>query len=269
MLYLYIFLALTMLAFVYMSFEAGWLKVDRVYFNKNKKALKVLQLSDIHINRLRVDPVKVKNVIANEKPDIILLTGDYIEHAYQAEKFFKFLDLILPKNGTNVFFCLGNHDYEAFLRDQQGQENFLKRMQDAGCTPLHNASVCFEKNGKKYNIIGIADMRYRKHNVDEALKSLCSDAVANIAFSHNPDVSLEIPKGKVDHLVCGHFHGGQIWAPFNIEFALLRREKLCKMGITRGLNKVNSINLYINRGLGNVVFPLRFFSRPEITVFYI
>ena len=125
-----------------------------------------------------------------------------------------------------------------------------------------------EKNSKRYNIIGIADMRYSHHNLEEAFRDCCRDSFLSLGFSHNPDIVLEIPKGRLDYLLCGHFHGGQIWAPFDLEFKVMRNEKLCKMGIKSGLHKINGINLYINRGLGNVVFPLRFLSRPEITVFY-
>ena len=91
----------------------------------------------------------------------------------------------------------------------------------------------------------------------------------NIAFSHNPDIVFKIPEGYVDYLLCGHFHGGQIWMPFNLEFRILRNEVLCKMGITRGAHKVKGINLYISRGLGNVCFPLRFLSTPEIAILYV
>jgi predicted MPP superfamily phosphohydrolase len=56
--------------------------------------------------------------------------------------------------------------------------------------------------------------------------------------------------------------------PWNLEFFLLRKDVLCKMGLRRGLHKVNDIKVYLNRGLGNVVVPFRFLSRPEITVIY-
>jgi predicted MPP superfamily phosphohydrolase len=54
--------------------------------------------------------------------------------------------------------------------------------------------------------------------------------------------------------------------PFNLEFMILRDDQLCRMGITRGLKRVNGIRVYLNRGLGNGVVPLRFLSRPEILI---
>ena len=80
------------------------------------------------------------------------------------------------------------------------------------------------------------------------------------------DIALDLPGSSFDIIFSGHFHGGQIWAPFDLEYRLLRRERLCKAGIRRGLHAVNGMRLYIGRGIGNVVFPFRFLSPPEITV---
>ncbi len=266
MTYLYI-LAVILLALLYMRFEAGFLEVKHIWFTKSVHGLKVLQLSDIHIGRLKVSAGRIREVITQEAPDVILLTGDYVETRDQVPAFMEFLATL----GTypNMYLCLGNHDYRAFRRDDRGLGDFMSQMEAAGITILHNRCVTIEKNAKTYNLIGIADIRYGHHNLEEAFSRCSEKAFASLGFSHNPDIALEIPRGKLDYLFCGHFHGGQIWAPFNLEFKLLRDEKLCKQGIKGGLHKVNGINLYINRGLGNVLFPLRFLSRPEITVYHI
>lgn len=269
MTYLLVFLLLSILILAYMWFEAGFVQINRLKFAADKNSLKILHLSDIHINLLRVSPEKVKRIIDNEKPDLIIMSGDYIARPKHIPKFLKFIDVI-KKHNTDICLCFGNHDYEAFLKDSSGGlEEYLKRIESRGITVLHNRAVLFEKNSKKYNIIGISDYRRGGYDIGKALKLCRKDAVLNIAFSHNPDVVLEVPEGKVDYMFCGHFHGGQIWLPFGLEFKVLRNEKLCKRGIRRGLHKVNGINLYINRGLGNVLLPLRFLSRPEIAVIYL
>lgn len=269
MIYLYILIALALTALVYMFFEAGFVEVKKVLFTSESNSLKVMLLSDIHINFLRVSPDKVRGIIDREKPDFIIMAGDYISRADQLPKFYSFLDAIQDKN-RRIFLCLGNHDYEAFLKDKNGGlEKYVKGVSNRGITVLNNDSYCFIKDSRRYNIIGIADYRRGGPDLEKALQNCRRDALKNIAFSHNPDVILEVPEGKVDYLFCGHFHGGQIWLPFNFEFKALRHEKLCKMGIRRGLYNIKGINLYISRGLGNVLFPLRFLSRPEITIFYI
>ncbi|MCX7843747.1 MAG: metallophosphoesterase [Clostridia bacterium] len=267
MLYFYIPLVLLTIFLIYMRFEASWLDVSRIYISEKEYNLKVILLSDIHIGRLKVSPDRIRKVIHDEKPDIVILTGDYIEHVKQMPSFLEFLHKINAVG--NMYLCLGNHDYKTFIRSKSGLDSYINAIESAGANIMHNRCVCIEKNSRKYNLVGIADMRYNRHDIDLAFKNCCNDADLSIGFSHNPDIALKIPKGKLDYLLCGHFHGGQIWAPFDLEFKVLRNEKLCKMGIKSGLHRVGEVNLYISRGLGNVCFPLRFLSRPEITVFYL
>jgi len=256
---------LGVLALVYMWFEAGNLKLKRIKFTRSKKGLKIIHLTDIHINLLRVKPYKVKNIIKKESPDFILMSGDYITRKSDIPKFINFLNEI--KCDNKIYMCFGNHDYEAFLKDKSGGlDRFMKEVEKQGVTILHDDSDVFVKRGVKYNIIGITDYRRGAHDIDKALKNCAEDGKLNIAITHNPDVVLEMPKGKIDYLFCGHFHGGQIWMPFDLEFRVLRKEKLCKMGIKRGHHRLNGVDVYISNGIGNVLFPLRFLSRPEITV---
>jgi len=257
---------LLILSLAYMRFEAGFVKVERVKFVKDANCLKIVHLSDVHINLLKVPQETIRKIIRLENPDLIILTGDYIQEARDVEKFLPFLKGIA---NDNTYLCFGNHDYSAFSEDKKGLADFIQAIRDMGIGVLHNSSVCFKKSSKKYNIIGIDDLRMGSPDVDKALENLQTDAFTNIAFSHNPDIVFHIPKNKVDYLFCGHFHGEQIWTPFHVEFMMLRDDKLCKMGIKSGLHQVNGINLYISRGLGNVCLPLRFLSRPEITVYHL
>lgn len=267
MLYLYIFLAVSLVFLIYMRIETTLLQVKRVSFTKNTQALKIMQLSDIHISRFYVSKERLRQVIADEKPDLIVMTGDYIERKKDIPKFIELLEYIGIKD--NTYLCFGNHDYKPFRNDKAGLGSYIGKIEATGAKMLLNDCISISKNSKVYNLIGIADIRYGEQNIEKALKKRSSGATANIGFSHNPDIVLEISRGELDYLFCGHFHGGQIWMPFDLEFMLLRDEKLSRQGIKSGLHKVNGINLYINRGLGNVTLPLRFLSRPEVTVFYI
>ena len=88
-----------------------------------------------------------------------------------------------------------------------------------------------------------------------------------LALSHNPDIVLHIPEGSVDLLITGHFHGGQMWMPFKLEYLLLRKDKVSRMGHIKGFSVIRNNRIYISRGLGTVLFPFRFFSVPEVTIF--
>jgi uncharacterized protein len=258
---------LIILLLLYMYVEAGLIKLEHVSFTKNKKNLKVLQMSDIHVNNLMVSIKKIQKIIESNKPDFVILTGDYISNKKHIPDFLKLLNIVKADN--IVYACLGNHEYKAFENNNEGLRTFISQMEALGVIVLQDNSSCFIKNSKKYNIIGFNDFNNRTNEVDTAINSIDPRAEVCIAISHNPEIVYKLPKGRIDYLFSGHFHGGQIWAPFNIEFKLMRNETLCKSGITRGLHKINEIELYINRGIGNICFPLRFLSRPEITIFNI
>ena len=250
----------------YMRFEAGFLKVERVFFGKSGKGLKIAHISDVHINRLKVRPDSLIALLKQEKPDIVILTGDYVEKPEQVPMFINFLKEI-RKCADDILLCFGNHDHTAFHGNSKGFMEFAGAIESAGATVLHDQSVFRAKNRRKYNIIGLADLRCGGGNAAKALETCRPDADINIAFTHNPDIVFAIPPGKVDYLLCGHFHGGQVWMPFNLEFRSLRHDRLCRMGMNKGVHKWGGIVLYISRGIGNVCLPLRFLSRPEITFY--
>ncbi|HHV59815.1 MAG TPA: metallophosphoesterase [Clostridiaceae bacterium] len=261
----YIAATVILLLISYMCYEARNPKLERIELSKSKSGLKIMQLSDIHINLLRVSPEKVKKLILKEMPDLLIITGDYIDHPRHIPDFISFLEGL--KTGVPIFLCLGNHDWRTFQYNQNGLKSFVGQIEKAGATVLENNCITIVKGRHKYNIIGFSDFKAGCIDLSTPFDRCSKDAFMNIAFSHNPDLVLALPKQKVDLFMCGHFHGGQIWTPFSLEFKTLRDDKLCKMGIRKGLHKVNGINIYINRGLGNVVFPLRFLSRPEVTVY--
>jgi len=249
-----------------MYWEASLVKLEKIYFTKSSSSLKIMQISDIHIRHLRVSSSKVKKLINKYEPDYIIMTGDYIQSPKDKNTFIKFLKEINDSN--KIYMCLGNHDYEAYRNKSAGINSFIKAIESTNAVVLNNESVTVIKHGRSYSVTGFGDFRTGNADINKALKSIDDKSYAKIAFTHNPDLVLELPVGSVDYLLCGHFHGGQIWAPFKLEFKMLRCEKLCKMGYTRGLHKINGINVYLNRGLGNVLVPFRFLSRPEITMFY-
>lgn len=266
MIFLYGFIIAVLLLLGYMYFETGWLKVERVSISDERRGIKILHLSDLHIDMLAIDAGRVRRVVKAENPDVIILTGDYINEPLHASYFLDYLRFVTK--GYRTLLCLGNHDFKAFADNRAGLDNFIKEIEALQVEVLHNRSVVIEKGSSRYNLIGIEDLRWGNPDIEKAMEGTLPD-IPKIAFTHNPDLALHIPGKIVNYLLCGHFHGGQIWMPWNLEFFLLRKDVLCKMGIRRGLHTVNDIKVYLNRGLGNVVVPFRFLSRPEITVIYI
>jgi predicted MPP superfamily phosphohydrolase len=267
---LLIIVALIIVFFAYMNFEAGWVQITRIDFRKDRtsknKCLKLLHLSDIHIEYLKVSVEKTRHIIDNEKPDAIIITGDHLISGKRAGEFISYLSFIMGDYPT--FICLGNHEYKAFRNNHAGFLRFLNDIRKTGARLLINDTAPIYKNKKRYDIIGLDDYREGIPDIETAMSSCSSDSV-RIMIAHNPDQILEMSPGQVDYLFTGHFHGGQIRMPFRFELYIRRKDKLDKKGVIEGLHTIKGINMYINRGLGNSVVPLRFLARPEISVYII
>lgn len=262
MVFVYILLFVTIM-YTYMVFETTWLKVEKLDFSKNGTGLRIMHLTDLHVYMTRISALRIRKVVEAENPDVILITGDYINKASHAPVFYKYL--YTACNGYRTIACLGNHDYRAFRLNKTGLENFIHEIETQQVDVLVNRTVVVEKDGKKYNIVGLDDLRRGTPDIDKALVG-CVPGAPRISITHNPDLILSMRSKTVDYMFSGHFHGGQIWMPCNLEFILLRDDQLCRMGLKRGLKNVNGTRVYLNRGLGNGVVPLRFISRPEILI---
>jgi predicted MPP superfamily phosphohydrolase len=231
-----------------------------------EEVLKVAHLSDLHIGRMFVSKYLIKKTILKNKPDCIVLTGDYIEKTNQIKKFIRFLEYINPYK-IPVFIVWGNHDHKVF-KNYKCYDELKAILLNMNITVLENENKVIQKNSEKYFIVGIDELFYGKPDVEKAFfGTKINDK--KIVLSHNPDMFFSIEDKRFQILLSGHFHGGQIYLPFNFEFKMLRSEILAKMKFTKGLRELNGHKIYINRGIGNVLFPFRFLSPPEIAYIYI
>ena len=250
-----------------MRFEASSLAVTRLYISKDEPVFKIIQLSDLHVGRLKISVSQLTKAMSREKPDAVVITGDLIEYEHDIPQLSKYLKMLTEY--APVYVCLGNHDYHAFSHRNKCINSLLEYLNDYSVNVLINSSSSFKKGSRTLSITGIDDLRYGNPDIDKSVSSRIINSDFSIALCHNPDTVFLLSKNDFDLVLAGHFHGGQIWTPFKLEFISLRKEKLCKTGIVKGQHYINGVRLYINRGLGNVLVPLRFLSRPEMTVFYI
>ena len=249
-------LLVSLLVGLYLLFvlPTQWLKIERVRYPLGLNC-KILQISDIHVERLRISPEKLAEVIARESPDYIFLTGDFTKRdAYlrRLERYFA----VFRDSSRPIYAVLGNHDYRLSSLD-----TLLAIMRRHGVTLLKNESV----STGDFQLIGIDD--YGTHHDDIAASfRRVDDRRPRLVISHDPNVVLAIDR-PFDYMMGGHFHGKQFNLPFL--YNLKPMGELPKRGIYKGLHRTPWGTYYISKGIGQTGFNIRLFVRSEITVHYV
>lgn len=252
-----------LLFFSYMFFEASWLKVNHHLISK-KNGLRIAIVSDLHPAFCRVSPLGVRKIILSLKPDLYIFLGDALDkpkHIKQTAKWLKTCSA-----GTNSVAILGNHDRKLFIAKPHLYKQYKKELLDAGIKLCKDGHQLLHFGERKLLLTAFNDKsKSEAIRLPETTGDHSDTEIFHIVCTHNPQLLTRLPEKYADFAVAGHFHGGQIWMPFNLEFRLFRGEALGKAGIVKGLHTINGTPTWISCGIGNVMFPLRLGARPEIT----
>ena len=230
----------------------------RIQLNRLPKAFdgfRIVQLSDIHhgpfSSREQIEQaVETANRL---QPDIIALTGDYIsKERHYAAPCAEMLGRLKARFG--VYAVLGNHDHwvdAALITDLFRAE---------GIAVLINEGMHFEKDGDAFWLAGVDDTMVGLEDLSLALAGARRDGM-KLVLAHNPIVLRRAARASVDLVLSGHTHGGQV--AIRGERSTLRgaRKRLLK-----GLGRLGNTQIYVNRGLGTVVLPIRYGCPPEISL---
>lgn len=264
----YILIILFLAAFSFLVYKAYTntkdIQINKIKINSkqalNNQSLSILHLSDMHLENISITPEELAQKIKHEKPDIIALTGDFLDRRRTIPKLVPYLQVIQelkPKFGTYAVF--GNHDYVLKEKDFTKLKDLLVQYD---CHVLQNSSETIKINNQVINIIGIDDYSTKRSDLKLAYKNV--SAGSNIILTHDPTVVLEMEGYTFDYLLAGHFHGGQICYPK--AYHLAKMGKLARKNIIKGLHMHNNSPFYISEGLGQTGFNIRIGSRPEITL---
>jgi uncharacterized protein len=231
---------------------------ERIHLNRLPQAFdgfRVVQLSDVHHGPFS-DREQIERAVdtANRlKPDIIALTGDYIskERRYAAPCA-EMLGRLKARYG--VYAVLGNHDHwtdAALITDLFRAE---------GMTVLINEGMHFELNGESIWLAGVDDTMVGLEDLSLALAGARSDEM-KLLLAHNPVVLRRAARASVDLVLSGHTHGGQVAIRSERSASGRPRRRMLK-----GLGRQGNTQIYVNRGLGTVVLPIRYGCPPEVSL---
>ena len=216
---------------------------------------RIVHLSDIHHSPFtRSEQIERAVETANRlKPDIIALTGDYISHDRQyAAPCAEMLGRLRARFG--VFAVLGNHDHwtdAALITDLFRAE---------GITVLVNQGMRFELGEEAFWLAGVDDTMVGLEDLSLALAG-ARETEMKLLLAHNPIILRRAARAGVDLVLSGHTHGGQV---------KLRSEQSAsgrpKRRLLRGLGRKGNTQIYVTRGLGTVVLPIRYGCPPEVSL---
>lgn len=230
------------------------------------RPIRIILLSDIHLGgsvMTRARLARIVRQVNTEQPDLVLLTGDFVnghaagESAAQTEHLALILSDLRSRLGTLA--VLGNHDH---WTSPDAIRTALRR---AGVTVLDNEAV---RRGP-VTILGIGDIFSGHGRPEQALAAAARLPGALVAITHSPDLAPRLP-AKVSLLLAGHTHCGQVVLP-GIG-PLLRRgprqdwRPLYEERYRCGLIREGGRTIVVTAGVGAGSAPIRIGAPPDLWV---
>lgn len=220
--------------------------------------LRVVHLTDIHHGlylplQAVLDAVELSNRL---EPDIVALTGDFITYskAY-IDPVAHVLGMLKARHG--IFATLGNHDFRV------GAEHVTRALRRVGIDVLRNHNASIRRSQHIMHIAGIEDLGY-KPDLLRALRGVPAGAPV-LLLSHNPAIIRKAARHGVSLVLSGHTHGGQLKLPMlGSIYGKLERTRF-----KAGYDAIGTTQIYVSRGIGTVVLPVRYRCPAEIPVFHL
>ncbi|CAN5688580.1 hypothetical protein BH20ACI4_BH20ACI4_22180 [soil metagenome] len=239
--------------------EANSLSLEKVEIKLNRlpkklDGFRIVHLSDIHHSPFTsLEHISRAVQVSNHlKPDMFVLTGDYVSHESEyIAPVANVLGKLEAEFGTHA--CLGNHDHWTdgdIVTDAFRKENINVLVNEGFRLNIHESS---------FWLAGVDDYMVGKTDVAASMRGSFPDEM-KVLLAHNPVIIRQAAKFGVDLMFSGHTHGGQV----NVRDA--KKRIFPKRKLSSGLHRRKNTQIYITRGIGTVVLPVRYQCPPEISL---
>ena len=227
---------------------------------------RIVHLSDLHGHEYGEGNADLLARVAEQKPDLIVITGDVVDQESQLEMIpalAKGLAAVAP-----AYYVTGNHEWSLGT----GTVKELKGLfSQCGVTPLSNQYEILERNGSQMVLAGVDDPNgYADQTTPEELFAQINKkapGLFTLLLAHRNDRFGEYAEAGYDFVMSGHGHGGIVRLPFL--GGLVGTDRRFFPDWTAGLYTLGDSTLFVSRGLGNNTVPFqgfRIFNRPELAV---
>lgn len=265
-----IFVGIVLLLGLFFSWQNNSIEVSSYDYSNPKipsefVGFKIAHISDLHNKMFGEKQTKLLNKVENLSPDIIVVTGDLIDRRkFDLEKAMCFIDGAMEI--APVYFVTGNH--EAW---SGAYPEIKKRLLASGVIVLDNEIIEISKNDSSIRLLGLADPGFNNSNrskdldtcnLELLLKEWSEDRAFNVLLCHRPELFELYCDNNIDLVFSGHAHGGQFRIPFI--GAIFAPDQGFFPRFTSGSYSEEDSTMFVSRGLGNSIIPIRIFNKPEI-----
>lgn len=228
-------------------------------------SVRLVQLTDLHLRGLGAHEHHVAAAVAELAPEVILITGDSIDHDRRLPTLGAFLDLLDER--TPKFAVLGNWEYQCGVSLRALAREYERR----NCRLLVNESVVHRAGAAEMVITGLDDLVQGRPRLASAIEGVGRIGPNHVLLAHCPATRDVLRHGRraadaealaanmPAFMLSGHTHGGQVnlfgycpWRPSG------------SGRYVSGWYADVSPPLYVSRGIGTVDIPIRFGAPPEV-----
>ena len=276
----YIGLAIALFTMAYILFGAT---IGKEYFQvkeitlpskdlpKGLEGFRIVQIADIHTGSWGTDTQDMQqavDIINAQHPDLIVFTGDLVNNlASELDAFIPVFSQLKAKQG--VYSVLGNHDYSTYIQwehpsqQEEQLENLKQKQAQMGWTLLNNQHIKLYQGKDSIALIGVENSGrppFPDHaRLSEAMQG--TEGMFQILLSHDPSHWRRevLPETNIQLTLSGHTHAMQTkffgFSPARWVYPE-----------NEGLYQEGEQMLYVNIGLGHLLYPMRLGAWPEITL---
>ncbi|PKM72714.1 MAG: phosphoesterase [Firmicutes bacterium HGW-Firmicutes-16] len=223
---------------------------------------RIVQLSDLHMKDFGE---KLPELVAKQKPDIIVLTGDFLNmrtkdtEGSQTEKLRPILEGLAKI--APCYFVSGNHEWAS--REMNELADLLGELK---IKYLRNEFVLLEKGDESIVLAGVEDPNgpadmMKPDKLTQIIAENYPDKYT-LLLAHRNDWMTKYPNLPVDTILCGHAHGGIVRLPFAGGVVGTEMDFFPKYDA--GVYNEGNYDMLMSRGLGGYSIPPRFLNNPEV-----
>jgi uncharacterized protein len=221
--------------------------------------LRIVQISDVHVGPT-IGARYVRHIVERAlslKPDLYALTGDFVDGPVErlGPHLAPLAQLAADKP---AFFVTGNHEYYS------GARAWVEHFRGLGVRILQNEHAMLDVRGARLLVGGVNDPaagRFDKAARPDAIRAAAAHVRADfrLLLAHNPKLASRAAQAGFGLMLSGHTHAGQFF-PWTLAVRLVHAPHVA------GLSREGTMWVYVSPGTGSWGPPVRFGTRPEITL---